>query len=304
MGQALGHSMRVQTGFLTAMLLIFSAAGTAVAQTRADCEKCMEVVEDVGVTGGAGAGAAAESRPSEPDERVSADSGLPVTVEDAFVPSPGETEAQLHFFYDHQRSKVDEDKRFGHHLFTPEAEVEVGVAKGLSATLQANYSLGNAEEAKSGEAEAEIKWNFFQLRDLGPALSLSGAVSVPYGYGTGDTVDTTLTLFGSQPLGSGADAPFLHVNLSWIHTFNHEEDNRANSFVGVLGVAVPVAESTAIVADVAHEQLEEKGRINNLIEVGVRQQVSDDITLGAGVGAGVGGSVTKFRALIGVQKSF
>ena len=72
----------------------------------------------------------------------------------------------------------------------------------------------------------------------------------------------------------------------------------------MLGIAVPVAEPTAIIADVAHEQLEQKGRINNLIEVGVRQEVSNDITLGAGVGAGVGGSVTNFRALIGVQKSF
>src|SRR3954471_8866999 len=151
MGQALGHSMRVQTGFLTAMVLIFSAAGTAVAQTRTDCEKCMEVVEDVGGTGGAGAGAAAESRPREPDERVSADSGLPVTVEDAFVPSPGETEAQLHFFYDHQRPSIDGDKEYGRHLYTPEAEVEIGIVNGFSATIGTNYSLGNAEDAKSGE---------------------------------------------------------------------------------------------------------------------------------------------------------
>ena len=89
------------------------------------------------------------------------------------------------------------------------------------------------------------------------------------------------------------NSPISHANLSWIHTFNREEDNRANSFVGVLGVAVPVAESTAIVTDFAHEQLEQKGRINNLIQVGVRQEVPGDITLGAGVGAGVGGSVTK-----------
>ena len=66
---------------------------------------------------------------------------------------------------------------------------------------------------------------------------------MPYGYSNGNSVDTTLSLLGSQPLGSGADAPFLHRRiLSWTHTFNREEDNRANSFVGVLGIAVPVAE--------------------------------------------------------------
>ena len=127
---------------------------------------------------------------------------------------------------------------------------------------------------------------------------------MPYGYGTGDSVDTTLSLLGSQPLGSGADAPFLQGRiLSWTHTFNREEDNRANSFVGVLGIAVPVAEFTAIIADVAHEQLEQKGRINNLIEVGVRQEVSDDITLGAGVGAGSSAAASRTSAPSSVCKN-
>jgi len=340
MSQALGHFGRVQASLVTAMLLI---AGTAMAQTRTDCEagistakrrltetadadqrakltsvlrhaeqeageeqydECMEALKDAGVTGEAGAGASAEAGGRESDERINADSALPVTVEDAFVPSPGEAEAQLHFFYDHQRPSIDGDKEYGRHLYTPEAEVEIGIVNGFSATIGTNYSLGNAEDAKSGEVEAGAKWNFLQLKDLRPALTLSGTVSVPYGYSSGNSVDTTLSLLGSQPLGSGANAPFLHANLSWTHTFNREEDNRANRFIGVLGVAVPVAESTAIIADVAHEQLEQKGRINNLIEVGVRQEVSNDITLGAGVGAGVGGSVTNFRALIGVQKSF
>jgi hypothetical protein len=277
MEQLLGYSARAKASMLTAMLLIFGTAG---------------------------AGTAAESNPSEPDERVNADYGLPVTVEDAFVPEPGETEAQLHFFYDHQRPGSNDDKQFGRHLFTPEAEAEIGIISGLSATVKANYSLGDAEEAKGGEVSAGAKWNFLQFQDLRPALSLSGTVSVPYGYSASSSVNTTLSLFGSQPLGRGADAPFLHVNLSWTHTFDREEDTRANSFMGVLGVAVPVAESTAIVADFAHEQLDEKGRIDNLIEVGVRQEVSNGLTLGAGVGAGVGGSVTNFRALVGVQESF
>jgi|tagenome__1003787_1003787.scaffolds.fasta_scaffold20753067_1 hypothetical protein len=290
MKQVLRRFPLAPAGLPGAMLLILGAAGMAMAQTA--------------MAQTPGKGEAAEQQQSEPPESVGADTGLPVTVEDAFVPSPGETEAQLHFFYDNQRPSGDEDKQYGRHLYTPEAEIEIGIFKGLSAMVSGNYSLGNAEDAKSGEAEAGLKWNFLEPKEHRPALTVSGSVSVPYGYNTGNSVDTTLSLLGSQPLGSGAESPYLHANVSWIHTFNREEDNSANSFVGVLGVAVPVAESTAIVTDFAHEQLEQKGRINNLIEVGVRQQVPGDITLGAGVGAGVGGSVTKFRALVGVQKTF
>src|SRR3954454_14868693 len=100
MSQVLGHSGRVQASLVTAMLLIAGTAGTAMAQTRTDCEAgistvkrrlteaadpdqrakltsalrhaeqeagkeqydgCMEALKDAGVIGEAGAGASAEA---------------------------------------------------------------------------------------------------------------------------------------------------------------------------------------------------------------------------------------------------
>ena len=114
MNQVLGHSGRVQAILVTAMLLI---PGTAMAQTRTDCEagistvqrrlteaadpdqrakltsalhhaeqeageeqydECMEALKGAGVTGEAGAGASAEAGGGESDERINADSALPV----------------------------------------------------------------------------------------------------------------------------------------------------------------------------------------------------------------------------------
>jgi len=350
--KVLGAPARGAMGGLAAILIAAGTGGTAMAQTRADCEagiatvkgrlaqatdggqraelsralrhaerelgedqydECMEALEDVGITaaggttGGTAAGAVPKQRSVEEDERVGADPALPVSVEDAFVPGPGETDAKLRFFYDRVRPVTvgddDDSRTFGRHLYTPEAEVEVGIVRGLSASVAANYSLGNAQEAKSGEVEFGAKWNFLPLQGLRPAITLSASVGVPYGYNNG-SVDTTLTLYASQPLGSGADVPVLHANLSWVHAYDRDEDSRANRFIGVLGVAVPVAASTALVTDLVHEQQDEKGKVNRLVELGVRQVLPHDMVLGAGVGAGFGNSSTRFRALVGVQKGF
>lgn len=347
MRNLLGAPARGALSGLAAILIAAGTGGTAMAQTRTDCEagiatvkgrltqatdggqraelsralrhaerelgeeqydECMEALEDVGITTAGGTAASAPpQRPAEPDERVGADPGLPVTVEDAFVPSPGETEAKLRFFYDRVRPVTvgddDDSRTFGRHLTTPEAEVEVGIARGLSASVVANYSLGNAQEAKSGEVEFGAKWNLLPLQGLRPAVTLGASVGVPYGYNNGP-VNTALTLYVSQPLGSSADAPFLHANVSWVHAYDREEDDRANRFVGVLGVAVPVAASTALVTDLVHEQQDEKGKVNRLVELGVRQVLPHDMVLGAGVGAGFGNSSTRFRALVGLQKGF
>ena len=136
MKQVLRRSPLAPAGLLGAILLILGTAGIGDGNGPDPRQRG---------GGGATVGAARKRR---------RDTGLPVTVEDAFVPSPGETEAQLHFSYDNQRPSGDEDKQYGRHLYTPEAEIEIGIFKGLSAMVAGNYSLGNAEDAKSGEAEA------------------------------------------------------------------------------------------------------------------------------------------------------
>lgn len=258
------------------------------------------------IAGAAGSSAIAQG-PAESDERIGADPGLPVTVEDAFVPAPGEADAKLRFFYDRLRPAAvgdgDDSRTFGRHLYTPGAEVELGIARGLAASVAADYSLGTAQEARSGEVDFGAKWNFLPMRGLGPAVTLGASVGVPYGYAHGP-VSTTLTLYATQPLGRGADSPFLHANLGWTHAYDRGEDDRANRFFGVLGVSLPVAGATAVVADLVHEQLDEKGKLNQLVEVGLRQVLPHDLVLGVGVGAGFGNSSTRFRALVGLQASF
>ena len=277
-------------------------------------DECMEAVEDArDAVGGA---PAAARRPREADERLQADDGLPITVEDAFVPRRGEIEARLGFAYNRLRRSTletehdddDDDgdaprKRSGRDQFVTEAEVEIGLGNGLSAMLGASYVVGNAEDVKNGELELGGKWNFLAQQEWFPALSISAEVSLPFGF-RNDSTETTVGLLASKALGSGPEAPYLHANVFWIHAFNREEDARANRFVAVLGATVPITSSTALALDLVHGKDEEKGQITNLVEVGVRQMLPGGFRLGLGVGAGFGGSTTDFRALFGVQKEF
>jgi hypothetical protein len=286
--------------------------GTARCRARAretEYDECLEAVEDAR---GVVAGQAAAPRAREADNRLQADTNLPITVEDAFVERRGEVQATLGFDYERRRRVTlegdgeDEEeagRRSGRHAFVTGAELEFGLGNGLAATIAADYALGDAAEVKNGELELGGKWNFLAQGDVIPALTLSASVSVPYGY-QNDSPETTLGLLASKALGSGDNAPYLHANLFWIHAYNRDEDARANRYAAVLGLAVPVTSSTALMFDVVHEQDDDKGRIVNLVELGLRQLLPGGFVVGVGAGAGFGGSVTDFRALLGLQKEF
>jgi hypothetical protein len=272
-------------------------------------DECLEAVEDARDTVSAGTSERAPVFRS--DERLDTDSALPISVESAFLPNAGETEVTLGLVYDRIRRTVreggadDEEVRFnGRDRFMPLAEIEHGFSRTFSGSVGLTYRRGTTEDDLTGEVELGAKWNFLAPQDLLPALSLSASAAAPYGFDNGGTYETTLALLASKPLGSGVDAPYLHANLSWTHAYNRGEDDRLNRFGGILGLAVPVAESTAIVVDVLHEQDDAKGAITNLAEIGVRQRLPGDAVIALGTGVGFGGSTTDFRVLLGVQKSF
>jgi hypothetical protein len=359
----MGGSPRPLAAALSVGLLFLGVpVGRAAAQTRADCEggirfihealrdaadpavrsalsrslriaerelgegefdECMDAVQDAREAVAGAPPSTTVRRPQEAPEYLQTDVGLPVGLEDAFIPRSGEVEAKFRSIYTRLRRGTggggaggggDDDeggggggggRRRGRDALVPGAELEIGLGGGLSATIGTEYRLGNTEDAKSGEFEFGGKWGFLPARDWRPALALSGGVSVPYGYAHSDTVETTLALLASQPLGGISErVPYVHANLLWTHAFNRDEDARLNRFAGALGISLPVSTSTALVLDLVHEQEDDKGRISNLVEVGVRQALPGKIILTAGAGAGFGGSATDFRLLIGLQKQF
>jgi hypothetical protein len=270
-------------------------------------DECLDAVDDAKSVSSGQPPAVARVR--EPHEALQADTGLPISVEDAFVPRPREAEVKSRFIYDRLRHRTvgDEDegtlRNRGRNLYTPGVEMEVGVARGLALTLGTEYRLGDADEAKSGDVELGGKWNFLTVEDWRPALAVSANVSLPYGY-QNNSVESTVALLASLPLGDVAEAPYIHANFIWSHTFDADEDDRKDRFAGILGLAMPVSTSTAVLLDVVREQEPERHRVNNLLEMGIRHVLPGQLTLAAGAGVGVGNSETELRLLIGIQKSF
>ena len=273
--------------------------------SEGEYDECLEAVEDAKTVM---AGKEPPVRAREAPEHLGADENLPVSVQDAFVPRPGEVEARAGFVYDRVRRRTsgdeDDPRRSGRNRYTPRVELEAGILPGLAATIGGEYRFGDADETKSGEVEVGAEWNFLGTQGWWPALALSASVALPYGYDD-DTTETTLALLGSLPLGQGADVPWLHANVAWTRGFNiEEEEERRDRYSAVLGLAVPVARSTGLIFDVVREQESEKRRYNNLVEAGVRHVLPDDFVLASGAGVGFGDSETDFRFLIGIQKGF
>lgn len=314
-----------------ALLGALGGVGFAHGRTRSECEAgnasirdalarpqslegCLEAVEDARAALPPGGPARAERPPAE-DARVQVDRGLPVSVEAAKTPDPGEVEARLLFGYDRLRrlGGVSGDgaddastmggRRFGRDLYVPEAEVEIGLARGLSARIATAYRFGNAEEARTGEVELALKWNLLPAQGPQPALALGGGVSVPYGPRHG-SAETVLGLFASQPLSPGPNAPYLHANLFWFHALDRNAGQRSDRYAVALAFAVPVARSTGLLVGFAREQEQERGRADQFVELGVRQVLPGGFLLGAGAGFGLGDSETGFRLLVGLQKNF
>jgi hypothetical protein len=272
---------------------------------ESEYDECMDAIEEARASGAAGPPAA---KWEEPPGYLGADQGLPISLDDSFVPERGKFEPTLQTTYDRVR-RVDLEggadeasRRSGRHQLLVAAEFEFGLGSGASAIFSPSYVLGDAEGTKQGTSEFGAKWNFLSQGDLLPALAVEASFAVPFGY-QNDSPETTLKLSASKALARGRQTPWVYADLLWAHAFNREPDARANLFAGVLGFAMPIASSTALMFDLLHEQESDKGRITNLVEIGLRHDIGG-VLVGLGVGAGFGGSITDFRASLGIQKEF
>jgi hypothetical protein len=286
---------------------------------ESEYDECMEAVEDARAALGPGGTSAASlrrvERPLEEDERISVDRDFPVSTEGAGVPDQGEVEVRVLAGYSRMRSlrsmgsggdDDDDDAprgRRGRDLTTPSIEAEFGLGHGLSASLGLSYGFGNAEEAKTGEAELGLKWNFLPAQGLRPALTLIGGIAIPYGPQSG-YAETALGLLASQPLWRGPNAAVLHANVFWFHPVKREEGERSDRYAVSVALGVPVARATGLFVGYSREQDSERGRADQFIELGARQALPGGFILGAGVGIGIGDSETDVRVLVGLQKNF
>lgn len=74
--------------------------------------------------------------------------------------------------------------------------------------------------------------------------------------------------------------------------------------MAILGYSRRLDADTILVADFVREQKREKNVEANIVEVGIRRQITPLTVLSFGLGAGTGDESPEFRATAGFQRSF
>lgn len=221
------------------------------------------------------------------------DSGLPNTLDDAFAVAPGRIELQGAARYDHRQ---------GRDAVRLLPRVQVGIVEGLQANIALPYIAGSGRRTDPADPAAGVLYNFNKEQAWLPAFALSADFTKPLGAG-GRSAETGLTAVVSKTITPAVDRR-LHLNASWLRSLSPDEDERRDRYRVIAGYSQLVRPDVALVLDYVREQQERHERDANILEAGLRYQLSDRVTLGVGAGVGIGRDSPRFRGIVSLQLGF
>lgn len=227
-------------------------------------------------------------------DHLNLEEGLPTEIEDAFpVPYRGR-EFQASMRYDRTGDHKDR--------FTLDPRVEYGFAPNWQARLSVPFYVGSADRTDSGDLGLEAFYNFNMEGLYLPAFAASARADFPTGKDSAG-IDTTLKLIMTKSITkTGLDR--IHLNVAWKHNAGARDDDRHDLYQLIFGYSRRLGADTVAVVDFIREQERERKREANIIEVGLRRQITPLTVVNGGIGAGIGDESPSFRATLGVQRSF
>lgn len=119
-----------------------------------------------------------------------------------------------------------------------------------------------------------------------------------------DGWDTTLKLLASQPIVVGTFQGALHLNAGWTHNFDEAPGERDDMYKLAAGYSQAVGEDITVILDLAREQHVIDDELENMAEIGVRQDLSENTTANIGGGFGFGDDSPDFRVTFGLARAF
>lgn len=246
--------------------------------------------------GALSAAGAAGSAPPDPQALAP---NYPVEIEDALPVPLGAFTLQLD-----QRFTRDRGMGTTTDLGQPEAVFKLGAAKGLQLDFSPSYSYGSSANADRGFATVDALYQVTEDKGLRPDLAVHAYYQAGYGHG-GPSDQTILRGLLTKRLGSDAQAPRLHLNVSWTRVLSPEADARADQWSVGVGYSMLVLKDTALVADVVHSQRPDRGDPDQtLVDLGLIHQFSPAWSVSFGAGGGVSASSPEGRVFVGLQRTF
>jgi hypothetical protein len=226
--------------------------------------------------------------------------GLPLDVEDTTTADNGSVQLQGSARYEHQD---------GDDLLFLEPQAQVGLLDNLHVEFTYPIISGSGDRTGAGDISFAALYRFYDEQGAGfldhplPSMAVKADVELPTGVGS-DGLDTTLRFIATKTMTQADSQDRVHLNLSWTHNAAAAADERENFFSLILGYSRKLDDKTVVLADLIREQQEQERQDSTILEAGVLRQLADKVTLGAGLGFGLGADSPDFRATFGIQYSF
>lgn len=221
--------------------------------------------------------------------------GLPTELTDAYPTAYLNREIQGIIRYD---STNDDENRF---VLQP--RLEYGFARNWQASIDVPVYAGNADRTGSGDVRLEALHNFNTESKLLPAFALSGLVEFPSGKDSAG-IDTAIKLIASKMIVPGTLFHRVHFNAVWRRNAGASEDERENRYALIAGFDVRAGKDAILVMDFVREQDRNHGENVNILDLGVRRQITPFTVISLGAGVGIGDESPDYRLAAGFQYSF
>jgi hypothetical protein len=228
-------------------------------------------------------------------DHTNLEEGLPTELTDAMPTKYRNTEIQGLARWG--RTEKGEEK------FLIEPRLEYGLWLNTQLSIVAPYEFGQAvEEDEFKTIGVELFYNFNQEGFYIPAVALAGKADFPVG-DEPEGIDTTAKLILSKTVGRTANWHRVHFNVDWMHNDDAADDERRNHYKFILGYDRLLNADTILVLDLVREQEREEKVDINLVEAGIRYQITPLTVIAGGVGVGVGEDSPDFRVTLAFQHS-
>jgi hypothetical protein len=227
-------------------------------------------------------------------DHTNLEEGLPVRVEDAYPIGYLGRELQLLTRYERDHE--------GNHSIRIEPRLELGFPRNAQIALKAPFLFGEDQPDGIGDTEAEILYNFNQeTLDL-PALSLAAGATLPTGDGRG--IDPMIKLLATRTLGESTMFHQLHLNVRYQYNARQRDEERRDLWFYGIGYSARVTTDMMFVASIFREHHAERHVEINVVEAGIRYQLTPLWVLTGGLGFGLGDESPDVQVTFGFQYAF
>lgn len=230
-------------------------------------------------------------------DHTNLEENLPTELEDAYPIKFLSREIQGVIRY------AEEDGGASRWLYQP--VVEIGILPNTQLNVSGTVYSGNADRKGSGDVSAGLLYNFNTESALIPATALAVKADFPTGKGSNGVDVTTKLIMSKMPFARTTLLHRVHLNLIWKHNSGRDrEKERSGMLKGIVGFSMRAGKDMSVIIDYVREQKVDKDQDSNLLEAGVRRQLTPFTLVTAGAGAGIGDDSEDYRVTLGFQHSF